>query len=345
MREADYDTSDSLDALLPVDDRTPASNAVGRSILRQDSVALKQALEQLRGNVREGYSAYWTALYEGDVNVAQDALEIMAASPERSDQAAILGAQLELVRGRWRAFQERSAELPAASVAAARRGRITAALLPFMPVPNNDLRAIRAEVEAGDSVSDRTAAHAANALRGEERLYTIASISCRLGEHDRALALAQRIEQAEVPPQYREITQRLAQEIRAQVAARQGDYQKALAILEGTDPTTMLELSFTHIGGGHQPYWRAEVLYQLGRDDEALTWLKHGFAANVVEVLSFGYTNLRQGEIYERDGDPEAAAKHYARAIAYWGDADAPLQAEVARARERLAALTQEVRR
>ena len=191
-------------------------------------------------------------------------------------------------------------------------------------------------------ISDRSAAHAAEALRSEERLYAIAAISCRLGEHDRALALAKRLEAAEVPPQYQAITQRLAGEIRVQVAARRGDARQALALLEKLDPTTMLELYWSPIGGAHNPYWRAELLYQLGRDDDALVWLENGFASTAIEHFTYGYTNLRQGEIYERTGDRTAAAKHYAKAIADRGDADAPLLTEVPRARERLAALTGE---
>ena len=89
MREAEYDRSDSLDALLPADERTPIGNAVGRSIVQGDDAALAQALAQLRDVPREGPPAMWIALYAGDPSAARQAIETFEASEAgRASEAA-----------------------------------------------------------------------------------------------------------------------------------------------------------------------------------------------------------------------------------------------------------------
>jgi hypothetical protein len=53
-------------------------------------------------------------------------------------------------------------------------------------------------------------------------------------------------------------------------------------------------------------------------------------------------TRERLGELLERAGRPDAAARHYARFIELWADADAELQPRVQGARARLSRILEE---
>ena len=81
---------------------------------------------------------------------------------------------------------------------------------------------------------------------------------------------------------------------------------------------------------------RAAAAERLARDDEALRWHR----AMTGEVpLSFAYrgiSHLRRAEIQDRRGDVSVAARHYARFVELWSDADAEHQPLVSGAKERL---------
>ena len=86
---------------------------------------------------------------------------------------------------------------------------------------------------------------------------------------------------------------------------------------------------------------RAELLYELGRNQEALGWYSHLAETSPFELVYLPISHLRRGEIYERLGEPNNAIEHYARFIELWKDCDQELQPMVDGAFARLAKLNE----
>jgi hypothetical protein len=84
---------------------------------------------------------------------------------------------------------------------------------------------------------------------------------------------------------------------------------------------------------------RAEILAASGRDTEALRWLESLGTGSVSELPLLAPSHLRQARIHERLGHRDPAARHYARFLELWRDADPALQPVVEDARRRLADL------
>ena len=87
-------------------------------------------------------------------------------------------------------------------------------------------------------------------------------------------------------------------------------------------------------------YFRAELLAEMKKDDEALGWLRSIAERASYELVYLAPAQVRQAEIYDRRGDRDEAVKHYRRFIELWQNAEPELQPLVAGARKRLAELS-----
>ena len=81
------------------------------------------------------------------------------------------------------------------------------------------------------------------------------------------------------------------------------------------------------------------MLASLGRDEEARRWYASLGDDSVTGIPLQAITHLRQAEILERLGDRRQAARHYARFLELWREADPGVQPIVDSARDRLASL------
>jgi len=128
----------------------------------------------------------------------------------------------------------------------------------------------------------------------------------------------------------------LSNVLRAELARAAGDPARAKATLEqfsfGLNPR------FGH-WGMHERFLMAELLQELGRDDDALEWFL-SFPAGWDQPW-VAPAHLRAAQIYQRQGNRERAAFHYTRFINLWVNADPEFQPMVAQAREALARLSQ----
>ncbi len=86
---------------------------------------------------------------------------------------------------------------------------------------------------------------------------------------------------------------------------------------------------------------RAELLRQLDRDREALAWYASRVDLFVNEVIYLAPAHLRQGEIYERFGNPKMAIQHYSRFVELWKDCDPELRPMLLDVQRRIARLRQ----
>ncbi len=124
-----------------------------------------------------------------------------------------------------------------------------------------------------------------------------------------------------------------------EVAWVSGRREAALAIVEQARFWRSLELNpnqspfYSH---AYERFARAELLYELGRYDEALRWYR-----TIADwlVCAGGPAHLRLAEIHERRGERVEAIRHYVRFIEWGEDCGAELRPLVDDVRERLTRL------
>jgi tetratricopeptide (TPR) repeat protein len=92
----------------------------------------------------------------------------------------------------------------------------------------------------------------------------------------------------------------------------------------------------------HERFLRAELLRQLGREEEALGWYSSFQLLGFHAAIYRGPSHLRRGEIYEQAGDREKALEHYSLFIKWWKEADPEFQPQVEEVRRRMARLVGE---
>ena len=74
----------------------------------------------------------------------------------------------------------------------------------------------------------------------------------------------------------------------------------------------------------HARFLRAEILYDLGRDQEALRW--YGSLSEAYESLYLPLVHFRRGEILLRRGDKAGGAVEFRRFLKVWKNCDPELK-------------------
>jgi hypothetical protein len=192
--------------------------------------------------------------------------------------------EVAVAGGRWTAAKrEFEAAARVGQSDSALVGRALAATLPFLAVPSADVEIIRAAVERWKPGSDVSAPlrESVRPLAGHLRLYLLGLLNARLGRARDALRLANELEMLTAPPEARALVRSLARTIRADVAAGTGRTNEGLTLLEGIQGEVPLELIWLpFFSEEHARYLRARLLYQAGRDEEALRPASWGHGTN-----------------------------------------------------------------
>jgi hypothetical protein len=84
---------------------------------------------------------------------------------------------------------------------------------------------------------------------------------------------------------------------------------------------------------------RAELLHELGRDDEALRWYSTFGENSVYDLVYLAPSIYRQGQIYDGRGEKALAAERYSRFLELWRNCDTEFRPLTSDASLRLAAL------
>jgi tetratricopeptide (TPR) repeat protein len=282
-----------------------------------------------------------------------DAARVVALQTDRAREDSLLalghhrGAWVSLARGRWQAalthFGEANRLQPGLGVLE----RAWYSTFPFFELDSTTLRAIRDSLVAWTPpptyVAEETKypldERSPRWLLPHAKRYILGLLSARLGDVDAAARYAERLESAHEPADSIALLHDLALEVRAFSAAERGDWEAALTLLADAElrgPGDFLAAFVWRPLGRLQ---RAEALMHLGRDTEALGWYSTlGLVYN--EYVFIAPVQLREGEIYERLGDPAEAVRHYRRFVARWRDADPQYQPLVDDVRARIARLT-----
>jgi tetratricopeptide (TPR) repeat protein len=249
-------------------------------------------------------------------------------------------AQARLARGQWREAR-REVELATRfdPVPALELWSLFAAL-PFVRLPREEIAAARSAVRRWEARAEpatpyeHTTSH--SGLHPFLRLHRLGLLDARLGDTAASLRSARALDRASSAPTTGRYARTLAQSIRAHVSAAGGRDDAALGLLEAAGWEAAASV---FVSEAYDRLFRAELLEQLGREEEALGWY-HSIAERAAyELVYLAPAHRHQAEIYERRGQRDLAARHYRKFIELWKDADAELQPEVQKAREQLAKL------
>jgi DNA-binding SARP family transcriptional activator len=265
-----------------------------------------------------------------------------AQAPDLQGYGHRMLAQVAIARGQWRradgelALAARQDSIPALEL------RSLFAAFTFLPLPRQDIEdardAIRRWTPAAGPADQagHTTAHVGT--HRFLRLHRLGLLDTRLGDTTGALANARALERVADSSRTGRLAHTLAQSIRAHVAAAGGRTRAALTDLDGANWETAAPV---FVAEAYDRYFRAVLLADLGKVDEALGWLRSIAERASYELVYLAPAQLRQAEIYDRRGARDEAVKHYRRFIELWQNADPELQPVVDGARKRLAELNQ----
>jgi DNA-binding SARP family transcriptional activator len=289
-----------------------------------------------------------TAVYFGDLDEARR-IGGLLTQPHRNEYARMTGhsqlAFLELAAGRLAAAD---AALDAVAALDASRwhefaARVALAVAPLGADRTDGIAALR----------DTIAAHTVGAGPPHPAtLYLLGLLSAAIADTAAVVEHAAGIERAldAVEPldrEYNPLTGRpdvelrgYAGTLRALAARAGGRPEEALAILQGShvDRWYGLAISSPLHARDFDRFLRAELLHELGRYDEALSWYASFGEHALHDLVYLAPAHLRSAEIHERLGDLRAARGHYAAALRIWRDADPELDPVLDHVRRRLVA-------
>jgi tetratricopeptide (TPR) repeat protein len=174
------------------------------------------------------------------------------------------------------------------------------------------------------------------------RQYTLGALSLRLGDAPSAAAAADKLQRLAALGTANALVRDLDRGLRAAIAWREGRLNDALHLLEtleAEDPQGDI-VATPFVSRANERFLRGEVLDSLGRHTDALRWFASLGDGSATEIPLRAPSHLRQAEIYERLGNRPEAARHYARVLELWRDADAEFRPSVDTARQRLTSLS-----
>jgi tetratricopeptide (TPR) repeat protein len=213
---------------------------------------------------------------------------------------------------------------------------------PDLTLPRDQLEEAREYLEAlppGTLHNDTEVQRVrAEALWEPFRRHILGMVHSRLGSAAEAEGDARALdEQAIGLVEYAGVLDVWARTIRADIAYRQGAFDRVVELVSAETAPVSAELRRDGYVGWNTAYSQmllTDALLELGRYRDALRWLNYGVYAD--DGLSFAFQAERMGRAYDAVGDREEAAAAYGRFVEAWADADPGLQPRVEAARRRL---------
>jgi tetratricopeptide (TPR) repeat protein len=265
---------------------------------------------------------------------------------ERPAEAKALGhillAHLEAASGRLRAADVELREAAALDRTRGLEHRGLLESLSFYDVPRSQRVATRSALASltGDVSNSGVVFADDRALHSRFRQYLLGLLSANVGELDQARRMADELETGVGDREKFSIM--LGRGVRAHVFALEGRGDEALREL--TKPhTTPVPVELMGIvpffAQGTERFLRAELMRQLGRDEEALGWYESFGQHTAFDRVFLAPAHRRIGELLEHQGKRVDAARHYEMFISLWKDCDPELRPQVDDVRARLARL------
>lgn len=343
--EGDYDRLDTLAdrfiALNPDPGRTLEIESL-QAYSHGDEARVEAVEVRMPGTSDVGLSlAIWSvATYPHRVAGAEHVATVLA-SPSRSLEARQLGntwlAYFDLARGRLSAARQKLAELRRIAPGVGLEYESIVSTMPFVPVTDEELADLANRLERLDPASIPPSGNPSVVFSSHDELhplireYQLGLVRARLGQSEAALAHAEAVSRMPLPSTSGSLAADLSHSVRAAVHYEAGRLEEALGELEAARNyawygQTMASPLFARVA---ERYLRAQVLFELGRDEEAKRWFSTLGEISPSDLPYRSVAQLRLSEIAEREGDREAAADYRATFETLWSDADPEMLARV----------------
>jgi DNA-binding SARP family transcriptional activator len=339
-----------LRQLDPAQEVSLEARALAVLVRRDRRAEARLAPELARADANTLSQLLWrAAVYLEDLEGARR-LAGFLTDPHRLDYPRMVGhaslGYLELARGRRAAAEAEIAAL--ASVDPDRwltlKARAFTSVVPFPSPRPASLAALRDTVAAwADPAEDHRPLQLYYLGLLSDALGDTAGVRAHVAELERALAAFEPLAEVFDPLARRPDAEYrgYAGTLRALLARRSGQPAEALQILERSRVERWygLAVSSPLHAQGFERFLRAELLRELGRDEEALGWYASFGEHALHDLIYLAPSHLRRAEIHERHENRRAAHLHYGAALELWKDGDPELQPLLERTRQRLAAL------
>jgi DNA-binding SARP family transcriptional activator/TolB-like protein len=314
-----------------------------RAFALGDREAWKRVTRELMDHPPEvpAVTALQVATYLDDVDGAERFARLLTQPTHSVDvrgMAHRLLARVAVARGQWSAARVQLDSARRFDPTAELELRSLLAALPFLRMPRAELLEIRRDVDRWRAAvetpgeSSHSAAH--TGLHPYIRRYRLGLLDTRLGDTTSAVRLAGSLEQAadSASGLKSDALRTFALSIRARVAGQAG---RAAEALEYLDRSRWQVVESIFEAEALDRYYRAELLFALGRHAEALDWYRTIAERATYELVYVAPARWRQGWLYHRIGDEARAAGAYRTVARLWGGADAPLRATAVEAAQR----------
>ncbi|HEY6066150.1 MAG TPA: hypothetical protein VIY96_08325, partial [Thermoanaerobaculia bacterium] len=288
------------------------------------------------------------SLYARNLRGAERIARLLA-EPSRPPRVRSYGqvalAYLAVARGKWADARKSLEAIAPSDPWTSLEHRALFSSLPFLRVSRAELSAVRDGLVKLDPAAVPRVENPAVFIDAHYdlhlllRMYLMALVSARMGDIDHAKEYSDEIEKQKFPAAYKTLAADFARSVRAQIDLVQKKPAEALKELEPILAETKNPLESPFVSEAYERFTRAELLYGLGRDREALGWFDHLVESSVFEFVYLPLSYLRKAEIFDRSGDPKNASASYEAFIELWGDCDAELAPMVDLARGRLETL------
>jgi tetratricopeptide (TPR) repeat protein len=288
-----------------------------------------------------GYVVFTT----GDLAVGRRIWRLFT-EPSRSRGLRVLAhltlAKMELMTGRWGAAKVEIDSAMALDSATALEHRALLSLWPLQQVSRSELLALRNALQRWKAAPGPSNESSVTAMHAPAhpylRLYLLGLLNVRLDEYAPALDYAAELERRAGKSIAPAFVRRLGRAVRVEVARARGRAEQALATLDSAGFWAPEDLNGTadspFYDHEYERFTRAELLDSLGRQGEAL----QAYQSIADQLFHAGApAHLRMARIYERQGERQKAAAHYARFAELWKDCDPELRPLVEEARHRTA--------
>ena len=285
-------------------------------------------------------SAWSIATFPHEIDGAEHVMSLLTA-PDRSFEARQLGNRwlvyLELARGKRGAAQQKLDELTRIAPGVGLEVEAYLSTMPFVPMTEAELYDVTDRLEALDPATIRPSGNPSVVFSSHDELhplireYLLGLLRARLGDAEAALRHAEAVRAAELPSTAGSLAEDLSQSVRAAVLYEEGRLEEARGELVGAPHSawygqTMVSPLFSRVG---QRFLRAEILFELGRYEEAVQWYSTIGEISPPGLPYRSVALLRMSEIAEATGNTERAGMYRAAFDALWSDADPEMLAEV----------------